>query len=530
MSADPGDRDARLLSARLHRRIAEDISLHGGEAGDHLNQAVADATAVVEGRDASPAQRLELVRVHLQYGESVLERGRDPAPHLRAAAEILDRFTEPEQDYETLMQAGLIAHPWADYQDQVGQDSAAQRARSITAYQAATAADGNQVPAWINLGTCLLADAKRPGVVDPDGQLDKARRALDRARALDPKHLFAYLFSGGVLSEIAERTKRRGGDPRPEMERALQLYLDGAATKNNQPQLPNSAGTQRILLADEAWDRGASPHPLLEAARRDFTNAIDAAPGQGWAYVNLCESWIAAALYHSRAGEDPTEWVQYALADGRKAAERMSDYATVWSDIAEAHLALAEFEAGHGVSPIQRTRLALSAVTNAWQRNTAEPGAARANARALALVAGWEARQGHPAAAAFEQAVSAFQRAVTLAPGDQSTQVLMGHCCREWARAIREEHHDPAPALAQAAQIADVLVQARPEWGEALALRGSIWLGAAQADLESISRKEKAAKAWQFLTNALTRNPHLQPQWRPVASTAQVLMDGESSR
>ena len=526
LTADPLSGDARLLSARLHRRIAEDISLHGGDATGHLNQALADAGAVVEGRSASPVERLELVRVHLQYGESVLERGKDPTPHLKAATDLLDQFTEAERDYETLVQAGLIAHTWADFQDQMGVNSTVQRARAIAAYEAATVEDRNQVPAWINLGTCLLADAKRPGVSDPDGQLQKARMALDQARTLDPKHIVPYLFSGHVLAEIAERTKRRGGDPRPDMERALQFYLTGAEAKRDQPQLHNAAGFQRLLLASEAWDRGETPWILLNTSRRDFTNAIGVAPEQGWAYMNLCESWTAEASYRSQEGVDPTSSVQNALIEGAKAVNRTGDAASAWSDISEAHLVLAEFYATRSRDPSNSILQAMSAVTNAWQKNKAEPAAARAMASALALRARWDASQGRLAAGEFEQAVAAFERVVAMAPNDQLSQVNFGKCGRDWAHFLRTINQDPSPALTRSARIADALVQSRPEWAEALVLRGSLWLEMAAAEPNPETRRQIGLRAWQLISKALAINTHLETRWRSSAVAAKALADG----
>ena len=530
LTADPSSGDARLLSARLHRRIAEDISLHGGDATEHLNQALADARSVVEGRSASPTERLELVRVHLQYGESVLERGKDPTPHLQAAAELLDQFTESERDYETLIQTGLIAHTWADFQDQVGENSVTQRARAIAAYQAATVADGNQVPAWINLGTCLLADAKRSGVSDPDGQLQKARLALDRARALDPKHIVPYLFSGHVLAEIAERTKRRGGDPRPDMERALRFYLSGAEAKQDQPQLHNAAGVERLLLAAEAWDRGETPWSVLNSARMDFTNASRVAPEQGWAYMNLCESWTAEASYRSQEGEDPTPSVQNALTEGAKAVRRMGDDASAWSDIAEAHLVLAEFQATRSRDPSGSIFQAMSAVTNAWQKNKAEPAAAKAMAEALALRARWDASQGRDAAGDFERAVAAFERAVAMAPNDQLSQVAFARCVREWAQFLRTKNQDPTPALTRSARIADAVVQSRPQWAEALILRGSLWLEMAAAEPNPERRRQNGLRASLLFSNALAANAHLETRWRSSAAAAKALAHGEPQR
>ena len=525
LTIDPSGIDARLLSARLHRRLAEDISLHGGDATEHLNQAIADARAITEGRIASATERLERVRVHLQYGESVLERGKDPTPHLKAAAEVLDQFTETERDYESLIQAGLIAHTWADYQEQVGQDSAVQRSRAIAAYEAATVTDRNQVPAWINLGACLLADAKRPGVSNPAGQLQKASRALEQARALDPKHIVSYLLSGQVLAEMAERTRRVGADARPEMERALQFYLAGTETKRDQPQLHNAAGSERLQLATESWDRGLSPQPFLEAARRDFTNASRVAPDQGWAYMNLSESWTAEASYRSRAGEDPTTWVAFAVSDAMKAIERMGDLAGVWSDLADAHLVMADFEEAHGRNPSTRLQQATSAITNAWQRNQNEPLAARAMATALTVRARWESRQGKDVSALFEKAVQWFERATALAPNDQACQLALGNWCRDWASFLRAQNRDPSPALTRAVQSTEALLKVRPKWAEAQALQGSLALAQAEWEPNSDTQRAEARRAATLLTQALTANPHLEPRWRERAAAAQSLAD-----
>ncbi len=47
--------------------------------------------------------------------------------------------------------------------------------------------------------------------------------------------------------------------------------------------------------------------------------------------------------------------------------------------------------------------------------------------------------------------------------------------------------------------------------------------------LDPIARRTNAHRAWEFLTNALARNPHLEPKWRAKARAAAVTLEGQGS-
>jgi hypothetical protein len=66
----------------------------------------------------------------------------------------------------------------------------------------------------------------------------------------------------------------------------------------------------------------------------------------------------------------------------------------------------------------------------------------------------------------------------------------------------------------------------RPQWAEALVLRGSICLELASIDTRAESRARHAKRAVQFIQNGLSLNPHLELRWRSSANAAKALVDG----
>ena len=409
---------------------------------------------------------------------------------------------------------------WADYEDQVGLDALPNRGKSIDAYLAAIRFDDRQTPAWINLGTTYFTRASQPRCQDPEGDLEQARSALDKARALNPKHVVPYFYGGGVHGLMAERKRARGGDTRPDLEAALDQYRKGLAINPRMPQLHNGAGVVLMGLAREAWDRGGDPASFLDQSRLAFNQAIAEAPEQGFGYHNVGEVLVLRALYQRARGEDPGPTVREALPIIRKAIDRIPEAAPPWANLGTVHAIQAAFELTQARDPQPSLGEATAALDQALRRNPSDAQSHRYLGEARATRARFLAGRGQVSSGDFESAAEEFQKAIDLAPDEQDHRSAFGHFCRVWASWQAKAGRDPGPLLQRGLALANQILKARPEWPDARVLRASLLLAQAQAAVPSGEQREEEGRAAEDFGKALAANPNLEHEWRSQATLA----------
>ena len=361
----PDHYESLVLTAELHRRLAEHRANRGGDAEGLLKQAVAAAESAIRAAPERPEAREALGRARYQWGAFRQERNQDPEPDLKKAIAIFESLPPTERSYDVHLYLGLIQQTWADYEDQVGRDSLGHRGEAIRAYRAAVAVDATRMSAVINLGTTYFSRASHTKNEDPDGDLAEAERALRRAREANPTNVVPYFYGGQVHDLMADRKRAAGGDARPDVSTALDLYQKGIAINPRMPHLHNGAGAALLQLAREAWDRGQAPYELLDRARASFEQAISVAPEQGFAYNNVGEAWLRRARYQEARGEDPGSSVLAAASSLTSAIERLGEHATPWENLGEAHLIMASVELG---DPPWETRTVVSPRPSPWRK------------------------------------------------------------------------------------------------------------------------------------------------------------------
>jgi serine/threonine-protein kinase len=213
------------------------------------------------------------------------------------------------------------------------------------------------------------------------------------------------------------------------------------------------------------------------------------------------------AEYQRRLGADPRAEVRAAEASYQQAVELLPGLANPWANRAKVRHTLALFELEQGRNPGASLALAEQALAQAFQRNKDEPQAWRYRGEVHAVRARWLARhRPGQAGAEFEEAASAFEKALRLAPQPQDASLAFGHLCGEWARWRKETGQDASAPLERGLTLADSLLAARPAWPEALLLRASL-----------LAEKD-AARARKDLDAALAANPHLAHEWKRRSS------------
>ena len=502
LQALPDHAASLVQRARLYNRLAEYRMSRGGdveEAVQKASEAARRALALEPGRRA----RMELGQSLWRQARSRQSRGLDPTEPLRQAIETFEGVEPKERDYEFHATLGLVYKIWADSGDQGGADSLDHRARAIASYREAIRLDERVPDAWINLGLAYLTRATNPKAPDPEGDLEQARLALETCRKLNPQNYVPYFLGGQLYAQLAQRRRDSGGDARPDLATALDLYQRGIGINPRIAQLHNGAALVLIEQAREAWERGEEPFALLEQAREECTRAIDAAPQQGFGQNNLGEVLVERALYRRFAGEDPGADIQTAEAAYRKAFALLPGLAGPWANLARAHATLAAFELEQGRDPRRSLERAEQALRGAFERNANEPQAWLYQGEVRGIRARWLARKHQAHAGDFEEAARSFEKALELKPRRLDYRVAYGHFRREWARWREESGLDPGLALERGVALSDEVLAARPSWAAALLLRASLRQGG-----------DGRHRAQEDADRALALNPHLAPWWK----------------
>ncbi|MFT3775904.1 MAG: protein kinase [Minicystis sp.] len=512
-----------VLDAVLRRRFAEHRMNHGDEVGDLLHDALASAQHALAVAPERAEARLELGRIYWQWGNDLQNRSRDPSEPLQKAIDTYAGIGAEDRDYEYHRQVGLIFDVWADYEGQIGADALPHRGRAIESFLTATRVDDRLPHAFINLGTAYFMRASYPRDPDVDSDLEQARAALEKARALDPGNVVACFYGAEVHEKRARRQRARGGDARPDLIAALDLERRGIAINPGLPHLHNGAGTILLDQAREAWDRGADPDPLLAEARAAFERAIAVAPQQGFGYHNVGEVLAQRTAYQRSRGEDPEPAARTAVAAIERAIERLPDHAGPRANLGMVHAIMAAFALDAGRDPRPSLSLAAAALEKAIERDPSDAQARRYLGEVRAIEARFQARKGLARAADFEAAAEAFQKAIEADPEEQDHRLAVGHFDREWAIWLKETGGDPTLALSRGLALATDLLSSRPAWAEARILRATLLLARASAASRPEDRRADAEQALADFTFALAQNPNFERVWRARAALAQQL-------
>ncbi|WP_163999972.1 serine/threonine-protein kinase [Pyxidicoccus caerfyrddinensis] len=515
LAAAPDDVRALMGMARFHRRLAEQRILKGNPDVEPLLQKGIDAASAAQAV-ATPGARvpLELALTYRVWARHRQRQGQDPREQLRLSIEAFERLLPEERDYAFHINLGLTYQVWADYEAEHGEDPLAHQDRAIEEYRAAIRLREQYPDAWINLGSALGKRAAHPRAPDAPGDLTRAREALERALALNPRNIAACFQGADVSEQLARWHLDRGEDPGPDLEKAQALYRQGLTVNAKLPQLHNGLGSTLLSQAELRWEDGGDPEPLLAASQRAFEQARTVAPQQAYGYNNLGEVWAMRATFQLAQREDPGASVRAAVEAYEHALELMPDDADLWANLARAHGVNATWAQERGGDPRRDVARAEEALARARALNPRLGSAWRYLGEARAVRARWLARQGSARDADFEEAEAAFRQALELAPAQLEYRLAAGHFHRQWAEWKERQGGDSTPALQRGLELAGHVLAARPRWARARVLRASVLLALARTSAPAEQRQAWSDEAREDLEGALAHNPHLVPAWQ----------------
>ncbi len=516
--AQPDHSPSLILQAALLGELADFRTSHGETSNDLVRQAVATATLAVSGGPTRMDAWAALGKAHYQWGNVLQDQNLDPTDQLTKGLRALESISTEKRDYAVENHIGLIHQTWSDFEDQQGRDPSAHLSGAIAAYQHATQMEPYQLPAWINLGTCLQQRAMRPKAADPEGDLRAALKVLDQAQALNPKHFVPYFVRGKVFYNLALIKRGRGEDPQPDLLRSVAANRQGIAINAGMPHLHNGVGLAQLQLARAAWDTGRDPLPLLMQAQEAYQRAITAAPKQVFGYLNLGDLLIWKARWER--GPGASQDLEKASVVLQKALAIAPSHKGVLSNLGRVETSRIGLILREGGDPSQSSMRGEAALAKALGLDPRDPDSLQNLGELRSAAAKWKALHGRAEPSHFDLARAPFGKVLQVAPHAQESLLAMARLYADRAEWERSLGQDPGPSLAQAKAWLSRVLQRRPQWGEAIVLLGSLCLEEAEA-LPANARALKAREALQSFEEAFALNRNLIRDWRAKADQAQ---------
>ena len=508
-----------ILQAALQGQYADVLT----GRGEHPEALVREAVAAAQRAQAAGPTRADtwaaLGKAYYQWGNERLDQNLDPTEQLDQGLRALESLEPAKRDYSVENHLGLLQQTWSDFETQQGQDPSRHLDGAIAAYERATAMEPQSLPAWINLGTCLHQRSGLPGAAAPEGDLRRALQVLDQAQRLNPRHFVPYFVQGQVLFSQALRNQEQGGDPGPALQASLVATHRALAINGSVPNLHNGVGVAQQLLAQSAWQRGQDPLPALAAAEKAYRQALAVAPGQVLAYVNLGDLLIWKARHGQGTPEAAIQAAELLLRRGLAASPKEPGLLATEGRLAALRLEVLQHHPGDFRPSLAVGEAALGAVLS---RVPGHRDALLYRGELRSAAARLKAQRGLAQPEDFEAADQALAMALKVPPESQQALLTRARLALDRAAWERGRSQDSARSLARGEDQLDRIAKLHPGMGEALALRGALKLAEAQA-LGTADRTTRAREAHLAFQEAFTRNRHLEPIWRATDDQAREL-------
>jgi serine/threonine-protein kinase len=511
---------AMILKAGLLGAMADFATSRGEPAEVLVQQAVAVAWKAVQAGPARMDAWAALGMAYYQAGNARQDHGLDPSDELSRGLRAFASIAAVKRDYLVENHIGLIHQTWSDFEEQHGLDPSGHLSEAIVAYQRATRMEPYQVPAWINLATCLQQRGVLPKAAHPEDDLQAALVAIERAQGLNPSHFVPYFVRGTVLYRLALLQVERGGDPSELLQRSVAAYRQGLAINARIPHLHNGLGMTLVLLAQLVWDGGKDPLPVLAQAEVAYQGAMRIAPNQIFGHANLGDLLILKARWQRGAGT----WQSLQRAAGvlREALRVAPGNRGTLNNLGRLEAARLEMAlrddrepsggATKGEAILAKVLASDPKNANAWQY-LGELRVASAQ---------WKARHGRADRKDFAGAQTAFDKALESTPDAQEVLLASARCYRDSAEWERSKGLDTTSSLARGRAALARILERRPRSGEALALRAAISLEEAEAAPVS-AQPPLAKEALTTFQEAFRLNGNLTGAWQTKAERAQRL-------
>ncbi len=299
--------EAHLLEGDVHATRSRERHERGDAAGSReaLEQAEAAYGRALEIAHSDPAPREGLCQVAVQRMEWTVYAGDDLQPLYARALDVCGQALRADQ----------------------GRAEVHAKLANVHRFQANRLAAHGQDP----LRVLALAD-------------ESARRAI----ALDPRNRRAHGNLGVVSRLRAEYERSHGLDPGPALEQAL-ASLGRVAELWPDPPAFNDLGNAHVTRALVLARSGGDPRRDLDQAVECYRKALATAPDFGYAHANLGLALVDRARARFARGLDPEADLAQAEAAHRRAVELLPTLVGTHERLAEALATRAELRLARGL-------------------------------------------------------------------------------------------------------------------------------------------------------------------------------------
>ncbi|HEX8697333.1 MAG TPA: serine/threonine protein kinase, partial [Myxococcaceae bacterium] len=521
LKASPDDVASLLLQSRLHRRLAEYQMGRGEDPLPALEAALAAVRKALELGQNPREVLLERGSILFWWGRHRQNQSQDPREQFLQAEHSLQSIAWAQRDYEFHVMLALILSTWAEYEDEIGASSADHRQRALDSLHAATQLSPRNPDAWINMGRIYLHRSKLPSAAtvperraQREQDLKHAWQALQKALEINPQHFVPYLYGGRLHTQQA-RLRWCEGNASPLLSTAVGILNNGLAIKPKHPHIRNELGKAVLAQAQQTWEQGGDPFPLLDQAQAHFEEVISITPQLVYGYNNLAATHLWRAAYQQANGANSGPSSHAAERAFEQALQRTQGDAFLLADQAELFVLLADFALERSGDPRPHLQRAQKALREALTHNAQHAQAWRLLGRTHATLAQWKARQGQAAEEDFTQASQAFEKALALEPESFEARLDLAALLHSSAGWKKDAGRAPTPPVERGLALVEEVLSSCPEWPRALLLRAKLRLTHASAETREDAQHSWRVQANEDLSRALQKNPHLKSSWRP---------------
>ena len=447
-------------------------------------------------RGDAAGSRQALEQAEAAYGRALEIARSDPAPR------------------EGLCQAALQRMEWTVYG---GGDLQPLYERALDACGQALRADQGRAEVHAKLANVHRFQANRLAArgQDPLPTLALAAESARRAIALDPRNRRAHGNLGVVARLQAEYQRSHGGDPGPALEQAL-ASLGRVAELWPDPPAFNDLGNAHVTRALVRSRSGGDPRPDLDRAVECYQKALATAPDFAYAHANLGLALVDRARARFARGLDPEDDLARAVTAHRRAVELLPELAGTHERLAEALAARAEQRLARGLEAAADLSAARAALARARAVDPHPGPTARVQAGALALLDAQAATAaGGDPRPALAEARTEFEAARAADAGLAQASWRLGEAELLEARRALKSGGDARPALRRARAALESALRLDP--GDPAAQLRRAWLAALDASGEAELQAGLLAAR-----RALELDPSLAEAWLAEAELLEV--------
>ncbi len=383
LTIDEGIAEAFSLQSRILWRWADQQRRRGASPVADLEQAIALARRAIETNPQSSAAHQNLAASYRLLGSWRMVRGDDPLPDLEQA---------------------------------------------ITAAEAAISLQPEVAIAHNSLGNAAILTSRHLASrgEDPLERIDQAIASYERAIELNPLYVPALLNLGNAWISRTDWEIAHGIDPSDSIDRALVPLHRAVDINPNYLQLHNNLGNAHTTRALARFVRNEPLGNEIDLAVASYRRALEINPNYAIGAYNVAYAERLRARHLQLSGEDPTEAEEEAERAIRDAIRFNPSDPDNQFELAELQLFRAHRTLSGGGDPTTACQAARTAILAAEQLNDSDARIPFLSARVRRYLAGWNLRQGRPAAAVVEEGIALARQALERNPEFHEANAVMG--------------------------------------------------------------------------------------------------------